>query len=44
MELSAVFGGLAARIERFELAGEPERVLNNIARGFRRVPLRAVAT
>jgi len=44
MELSAVFGALAARIERFELAGEPERVLNNIARGFRRVPLRAVAS
>jgi len=43
MELSAVFGALAARIERFELAGEPDRVLNNIARGFRRVPLRAVA-
>jgi len=43
MELSAVFGALAARIDRFELAGEPERVLNNIARGFRRVPLRAVA-
>jgi cytochrome P450 len=43
MELSAVFGALAARIERFELVGEPERVLNNIARGFRRVPLRAVA-
>ncbi|HEX7655922.1 MAG TPA: cytochrome P450 [Sphingomonas sp.] len=43
MEMSAVFGALAARIGRFEPTGEPERALNNIARGFRRVPLRAVA-
>lgn len=44
MELTAVFTALAARIDRFELAGEPCRAINNISRGFRRLPARAVAT
>jgi len=44
MELTAVFTALAGRIERFELAGEPERGLNNVARGFSRLPIRAIAS
>lgn len=43
MELAAVFAALARRIDRLELAGQPERALNNVARGFRRVPMRALA-
>ncbi|NBC36142.1 cytochrome P450 [Novosphingobium sp. FSY-8] len=42
MELSAVFGALARRGCRFELDGEPERIVNNIAYGFARLPLRVV--
>jgi cytochrome P450 len=42
MELSAVFTALAKRVSRFELVGEPERIVNNIAYGFARLPLRAV--
>ena len=43
MELVAVFKALAARIERFELAGDPVPVVNNVAFGFSSVPLRAIA-
>ncbi len=42
MELTAVFTALAERVERFELAGEPERALNNISRSFRSLPVRAI--
>lgn len=43
MELTAVFKALASRIERFELAGEPVPVINNVAFGFSSLPLRAIA-
>jgi len=43
MELTAVYAALGRRIARFELAGTPERILNNIAYGFARLPLRAIA-
>lgn len=43
MELIAVFGALASRIRRIELAGVPERVPNNIARAFSRIPARVVS-
>lgn len=42
MELSAVFAALASRIARFELWAAPTRALNNIARSFRALPIRAV--
>jgi len=42
MEMLAVFTALANRIKRFELAGEPERLVNNVAYGFTRLPLRAI--
>ncbi|WP_226018724.1 MULTISPECIES: cytochrome P450 [unclassified Novosphingobium] len=42
MELTAVFVALARRIERLELAGTPQRMLNNISRAFSHVPLRAI--
>lgn len=42
MEMVAVFGALARRIERFEITGEPERALNNISRAFRHLPARCV--
>ncbi|RIV90665.1 cytochrome P450 [Aurantiacibacter xanthus] len=44
MELTAVFSALAARVDRFEITGAPERALNNIARAFRTLPARAVAS
>lgn len=40
LEGHAVFGALAARVNRIELAGEPVRALNNITRGFAHVPVR----
>lgn len=40
LEGHAVFTALARRIERFELAGEPQRALNNINRGFASIPMR----
>jgi cytochrome P450 len=43
LEAHAVFKALATRISRFELAGPPARQLNNITRGFARIPARAVA-
>lgn len=43
MELTAVFSALAERVERFEITGEPERAVNNISRGFRRLPARALS-
>jgi cytochrome P450 len=42
MELTAVLTALASRIARFEIAGPPERALNNISRAFRRLPARAI--
>lgn len=42
MELTSVFSALAERVTRFEIAGMPERALNNISRGFRRLPARAI--
>lgn len=43
MELVAVFSALAERVDHFELMGAPERSLNNIARAFKTLPMRAVA-
>lgn len=43
MELTAVFGALAKKVERIELAGEPERIRNNVARAFKKIPARIVA-
>ncbi len=42
MELCAVFGALAEHVARFELTDTPERALNNVSRGFRRLPARAI--
>jgi cytochrome P450 len=42
MELTAVFSALARQVERFELIGPPERGLNNIARGFKTLPMRVI--
>ncbi len=42
MELTAVFNALAARIDSFELTGQGDRALNNISRGFRSLPVRAI--
>lgn len=39
MEMTAVFTALARRVGRIELAGPPERSLNNISRSFSRLPL-----
>lgn len=43
LEGQAVFRALAARVRRFELVGAPTRGLNNITRGYARVPMRAQA-
>lgn len=43
MELTAVFGALAARVVRLERAGEGVRALNNISRSFARLPAVAFA-
>lgn len=43
MELTAVFSALAQRVDRFEITGSPERAINNISRGFRWLPARAIA-
>ncbi len=43
MELTAVFSALAQRVDRFEITGSPERAINNISRGFRSLPARAIA-
>lgn len=43
MELAAVFTALARRCRRFELTGEPERVVNNVAYGFAKLPMRVIA-
>lgn len=43
MELVAVFTALARRVGHLELAGTPERSLNNIAQGFGRLPIRVTA-
>jgi cytochrome P450 len=41
MELAAVLTALSGRVARLELAGSPQRNLNNVARGFSYLPLRA---
>jgi 4-methoxybenzoate monooxygenase (O-demethylating) len=43
MEAEALFTALARRVERIELAGEPERAVNFQAHGHDRIPLRLVA-
>jgi cytochrome P450 len=40
LEAEAVFRALAQRVTGIELAGEPVRAVNNITRGFARVPVR----
>lgn len=40
LEAHALFRALAERVERIELAGVPVRDLNNITRGFARIPVR----
>jgi cytochrome P450 len=43
MELVALFRALSGKVERLELAGPAERLINNVASGFARLPMRAVA-
>jgi len=43
MEGHAIFAELADRVERFELTGEPEWMINNTLHGLARLPVRAVA-
>jgi cytochrome P450 len=42
LELTAVFTALSRRVVRFEIAGTPERTLNNVSRAFRHLPVRAI--
>ena len=42
LEGEVVIQALAKRVERIELAGEPERRFNNTLRGLKRLPLRLV--
>jgi cytochrome P450 len=42
MEAAALLSELIARVERFELAGEPEWLINNTLLGLAHLPLRAV--
>lgn len=42
MELTAVFAAMAKRLERFEIVGHPVRGINNIARAFAFLPVRAI--
>lgn len=42
MELTAVFTALARRIQELKLAGPAERALNNVARGFKHLPMQAI--
>ena len=42
MEMTAVFSALAARVARFEIAGEAEYALNNVTRSLRHLPVRAI--
>lgn len=44
LEMAAVLGALAARVERIELAGVPVRKLNNLIRSFRSLPVHLVTT
>lgn len=43
LEAHAVFSALARRITRLEVAGVPQRALNNINRGYAAIPMRAWA-
>lgn len=42
LEGHAVLAALAKHVRGFELTGEPARALNNINRGYTRIPMRAV--
>jgi cytochrome P450 len=42
LEATSMFKALAARVERFELEGEPVRRLNNLTRGWGKLPVRVV--
>ncbi|MEO0032097.1 MAG: hypothetical protein RIS94_1855 [Pseudomonadota bacterium] len=42
MEMTAIFAALAQKVARFEIDGEPTRIVNNVAYGFARLPLRVV--
>jgi cytochrome P450 len=43
LELNAILGALAKKIARFELVRPPERALNNLVRGLKHLPVRAIA-
>lgn len=43
MEIAALLTALAKRVSRFELEAEPERYINNVARAWTRIPVRALA-
>jgi cytochrome P450 len=44
LEGQAVFAALAGRIARLEIDGQPQRALNNVNRGYARIPMRALAS
>jgi cytochrome P450 len=39
LEIHAIFRALAQRVRRFEISGAAERAVNNVTRGFRRLPV-----
>ena len=43
LEGHTLLSELADRVERFELTGEPEWIINNTLHGLARLPVRAVA-
>lgn len=43
MEMTSVFTALAKRVRTIEIAGRPERALNNVSRAYRRLPVRLLA-
>lgn len=42
MEAQAVFSALARRVHGLALSGPPQRALNNISRGYARIPMRTL--
>jgi cytochrome P450 len=42
LEIASLLSALAKRVERFEFAGKPERLLTNGLRGFKRLPVTVV--
>jgi cytochrome P450 len=42
LEVTSILTALAARVERFEFDGQPERRVNNITRGWGKLPVRVV--